>query len=59
MQTLLQAGLLLPVLPGFNAPPMPVHLLYANRRHLPRRVRVFMDWLVEVVADYAGGEAAG
>lgn len=56
MQALLEAGLLLPVLPGFNAPPMPVHLLYANRRHLPRRVRVFMDWLVEVVADYGRAE---
>jgi len=24
---------------------MPVTLLYAQRRHLPTRMRVFMDWL--------------
>ncbi len=24
---------------------MPVTLLYANRRHLARRVQVFMNWL--------------
>jgi hypothetical protein len=24
---------------------MPVWLIYPNRRHLPRRVRVFMTWI--------------
>jgi len=24
---------------------MPVSLIYANRRHQPRRVQVFMNWL--------------
>ena len=28
---------------------MPFTLLYANRRNLSKRVRVVMDWLVEVV----------
>jgi len=38
-------GTLVEVLPGHRVPPLPVHLLYAQRRHLPRRVQVFMDWL--------------
>jgi hypothetical protein len=27
-----------------------VHCLYPHRRHLPRRVQVFMLWLEEVLA---------
>lgn len=40
-------GLLVEVLPQWRARPMPVSILYANRRHLPKRLRVFMDWLAE------------
>ncbi len=36
---------LVDILPGYRAAPMPVSLLYANRRHLPRRVQAFMNWL--------------
>jgi len=28
---------------------LPVTLLYPHRRHVPRRVQAFMDWLAEVV----------
>ena len=31
--------------PKLRAQPMPVSILYPHRRQLPRRVRVFMDWL--------------
>ena len=48
----LQRGELVPVLPDCLPPALPVHLLYPNRRHLPRRVRAWMDWLAEVMADY-------
>ena len=40
------------VLPGLEVPPLPVTLLYPNRRHLPRRVRAFMDWLVAQIGPY-------
>jgi len=30
---------------------MPVSLLYANRRHLPRRVQVFMSWMAEMLRE--------
>jgi DNA-binding transcriptional LysR family regulator len=45
----LAASQLIPVLPGYAPSPMPVSLLYASRRHLPERVRVFMDWLAKLM----------
>lgn len=39
---------LVPVLPQFPPAPTPVSLLYPPNRQLSPRVRVFMDWLVEV-----------
>ncbi len=42
-------GRLRPILQGFQAAPMPVHLLYPHRRQLPRRVQVFMQWLADQV----------
>jgi DNA-binding transcriptional LysR family regulator len=50
VQALVQSRRLLEVLPRWRAAPMPVMLVYANRRHQPRRVQVFMDWLAGVVA---------
>jgi DNA-binding transcriptional LysR family regulator len=37
------------VLPQHVAAPLPVSLLYAHRRHLPKRSQVVMDWLAEVL----------
>ncbi|MFZ4285109.1 LysR substrate-binding domain-containing protein [Variovorax sp. HJSM1_2] len=51
-QPLLRSGQLLEVLPDWVAPPMPLNLLYANRRNLSKRVRVVMDWLAAVVAQH-------
>jgi len=45
----LAAGQLVEVLPDCVAEPMPVILLYAQRRHLPRRVSAFMDWVAELL----------
>lgn len=47
---LLAAGSLREVLPGLPPPPLPVHVLYAPQRQLPARLRVFVDWLVELMA---------
>ncbi|POA34346.1 MULTISPECIES: LysR family transcriptional regulator [unclassified Pseudomonas] len=49
MQSYLLSGELVAVLPQFNAPSMEVSLLYARQRHLPLRVRAFMDWLGQVI----------
>ena len=37
------------VLPDFLPPPMPVNLLFPHHRHQPRRVRVFADWVTDVL----------
>lgn len=39
-------GMLIPLLPDYPPPPMPVSLLYPRNRQLSPRVRVFIDWLV-------------
>jgi DNA-binding transcriptional LysR family regulator len=45
----LAAGTLVEVLPQCVAEPMPVTLLYAQRRHLPRRAAAFMDWVAALL----------
>ncbi len=42
----LEQGTLVPVLPDFPPSPTPVSLLYPPNRQLSLRVRVFIDWLV-------------
>ncbi|EZP31609.1 LysR family transcriptional regulator [Pseudomonas sp. RIT288] len=49
LRSYLQTGELVTVLPQYNAPAMAVSLLYARQRHLPLRVRVFMEWLGDVI----------
>jgi len=44
---------LVEVLPAYRPAPMAVHLLYPHRRHLPRRVRVFADWVAGILGDAA------
>jgi len=42
-------GSLIEILPEFQAPSLPVTLLYGNRRHVPKRVQVFMAWLEKLM----------
>jgi DNA-binding transcriptional LysR family regulator len=49
MRPLIAQGLLVEVLPEARAPAMPVSLLYAHRRNLPRRVQAFMNWAAGVL----------
>lgn len=49
LSDLVTQGRLVEVLPQFQAPPLPVSLVYAHRRQLPQRVQVFMNWLSEVM----------
>lgn len=50
MRAFIAQGLLVEVLPQWRAPAMPVSLLYAHRRQLPRRVQAFMAWMADVLA---------
>jgi len=45
----LASGVLVAFLPDYPAPSLDVSLLYAGQRHLPLRVRVFMDWLAAIL----------
>ncbi len=43
----LRAGRLVSVLDDYAAPPVGIHALFPQRRHLPLRVRLFVDFLKE------------
>jgi len=45
----LEAGALVEVLAQFRPAPMPVSVLYPHHRQLSPRVRVFVDWVAEVM----------
>lgn len=49
---LLARGALVEVMPDFVAPPMPVSLLYPDRRHVAPRVRAAMGWVAAVLAPH-------
>lgn len=46
----LKTGVLVEILPQHRPPPLPLHVLYPQNRHLSQRVRVFVDWLAEMFA---------
>lgn len=46
VQRQLEAGTLVEVLPQHRPPALPLSVLYPQQRHLPLRLRVFVDWLV-------------
>jgi len=48
----LAAGRLIEVLPAHAAAPMPVSIVHAHGRQVPRRVRVFMTWLATLIEPY-------
>lgn len=45
----LETGALVEVLSQHRPAPMPLNLLYPHRRNVPQRVRVFGDWIANVV----------
>lgn len=51
MRKFIARGLLVEVLPRYRAPDMPVSIVYTNRRHLPKRVQVFMTWVARLLEE--------
>ena len=47
-----EASGLVEILKNYKAEPMPVSMLYPNRRNQPKRVIIFMDWVVGLMKDY-------
>jgi len=48
----LDSGAMIQILKNYHAEPMPVSLIYPHRRHLARRVQVFMDWVSALMDQY-------
>jgi DNA-binding transcriptional LysR family regulator len=44
------AGVLVEVMPNHPPTPTPISVLYPRNRQLSPRMRVFIDWLVKIVA---------
>ncbi len=50
VEPLLASGELVAILPNWQAPPLPIHALYAHRRQLAPRVQAFILWLSGILA---------
>lgn len=48
----LASGQLVQVLTDWHADPMPLHIVYPQNRHLSAKVRVFVEWVAELLASY-------
>lgn len=47
----LAKGELIQILPAWKRDPLPLYIVYPPNRHLSNKVRVFVDWLVKLLAD--------
>ena len=56
---LLVRGQLVAVLDGYGAAPIPVTLLYPNRRHVAMRAQRFMQWIADIMVPRMSIDAAG
>jgi LysR family transcriptional regulator, regulator for bpeEF and oprC len=50
----MERGALDLVLADWFPEPSPLHVVYAQSRHLSRKVRVFVDWLAALIGDHDG-----
>lgn len=55
-QQLIDAGVLVDVMPQFRAAPMPVSLLYPNRRQIAPRVQAMLNWIAQVMEPHLAAE---
>lgn len=59
VQPHLESGALVEVLADWAPPPMPFYVAYPANRHLSAKLRVFVDWVVEIFAPYNAGRSPG
>jgi len=52
LRPFLLSGELVEVLPDLRPPSLPVSIVVAHRHHLSRRVRVFVEWLEDILLPY-------
>jgi len=48
----IRTGKLVQILPEWDIEPVPLYVVYPSNRHLSNKVRVFVDWLVKLLADW-------
>jgi DNA-binding transcriptional LysR family regulator len=53
----LATGQLKTLLDDWTRPPHPIHVVYPSNRHLNAKLRVFVDWVVDVFAPFDSGRA--
>nr|WP_315400753.1 LysR family transcriptional regulator [uncultured Duganella sp.] len=46
-------GALVPLFDGWHIEPMPLFIAYPPNRHVSKKLRVFIDWIVELMAEHA------
>ena len=46
----LERGELVRVLDNYTCPPLPLSIIYTSKRHMPKRVRAFIDWVESVTS---------
>jgi DNA-binding transcriptional LysR family regulator len=46
----LASGKLVPLFAGWSIDPMPLYIAYPQNRHVSKKLRVFIDWIVELTA---------
>ncbi|TDJ75398.1 LysR family transcriptional regulator [Pseudomonas putida] len=49
----LASGELLPLFEDWQMPTMPMYLAFPPNRHVSAKVRVFVDWMIELMAEHA------
>ncbi|MGH8448445.1 LysR substrate-binding domain-containing protein [Pseudomonas sp.] len=55
----LSSGELLPLFEDWHMEPMPMYLAFPPNRHVSTKVRVFIDWVIELMAEHAPVVARG
>ena len=51
MEAARRSGALVLLLENFEKDPLPVHILYAERKPMPLKLRVFLDWIGPIFAE--------
>ena len=52
-------GALVPLFEDWRSEPMPLYVAYSPHRHVSRKLRVFIDWVAELMAQHAPVAAYG
>ncbi len=55
MRLPLTRGELVPLFEDWQLEPMPMYVAFPPSRHVSRKLRVFIDWIVERLAGHAPG----